>query len=363
MMTTSSQPRWKIALIGFGAIGRIHAAMIRRMADAELVAVCDPNPNGRATLDTMGYEHVPLFDNIGQLIRRTEEANVAFVCTPSGCHMEPAIAAIQFGMNVIIEKPLEIDSRRIDAVLELADRHGVRVAGIFQHRWDPVFAAIHEAAVQNRFGTVAFAGCSVPWFRNEEYYRSSSWRGTWKIDGGGAVMNQSIHAIDLLQWIAGPIVRVTAMMDRRLHREIETEDTLTCAVRFQNGAFGTIMGTTAMFPGKPLRLEIGGSDGTAVAEGGLKMFAFRQPLTTDQELLTRLGTSEGSSGGGAAPTDFSSELHLKNVEQIIADWNLGNDAVTSGREVRKAVDIICAMYESARNNAPVDLPPANRNDR
>lgn len=355
-MSMENKKHWKIALIGFGTIGRIHASLIRRIGNAEIVAVCDPHPACRETLDQMGYEHVPVYENIAKLIRNTEDANIAFICTPSGNHMEPAITAIQFGMNVIIEKPLEINPRRIDTILEMAERQGVKVAGIFQHRWDPVFDAIHDAASKGRFGTIAYAGCSVPWFRDEKYYASSQWRGTWKIDGGGAIMNQSIHAIDLLQWIAGPIVSVSAIMDNRLHKQIETEDTLVCSVRFQNGALGSIMGTTAMYPGKALRLEIGGSDGTAVAEGGLKVFSFRDSVAQDHELLQRLGNQEHGSGGGAAPTDFSSDFHFENVRTIIKDWTEERDTFTSGREVRKAVDIICAMYESARRNVPVDVP-------
>ena len=128
---------------------------------------------------------------------------------------------------------------------------GSRLAGIFQNRWSDANRAIKSAAQQGRFGKLAWAGCFTPWYRPDKYYEEGGWRGTWKLDGGGAIMNQSVHAIDLLQWIVGPVKSVSAYASSRIHPKIEVEDTASAALEFANGAYGTIMGTTAMFPGMP----------------------------------------------------------------------------------------------------------------
>src|SRR5207244_485460 len=161
-------------------------------------------------------------------------------------------------------------------IIAAAKKKRVKLACIFQNRWKDENRAIRSAVEEGRFGKLAWAGCFTPWYRADKYYEAGGWRGTWQWDGGGAVMNQSIHAIDLLQWLAGPVRRVSAYAASRIHSKIEVEDTLSCSLQFANGAFGTIMGTTAMFPGQPARVEIGGENGTAVSEGGLKMFKFRQ---------------------------------------------------------------------------------------
>jgi predicted dehydrogenase len=134
---------------------------------------------------------------------------------------------------------------------------------------------LKKAADGNRFGRISFAGCYTEWWRTDEYYREGGWRGTWKLDGGGAIMNQSVHAVDLLQWIAGPVKSVSAYAGARIHGEIEVEDTLACSLQFQNGAYGVIVGSTGMFPGSPVRVEIGGEHGTAASESGLSVFKFR----------------------------------------------------------------------------------------
>jgi predicted dehydrogenase len=183
------------------------------------------------------------------------------------------------------------------------------------------------------------------------------WRGTWAFDGGGAIMNQSVHAIDLLQWIAGPIARVSAYAASRIHPKIEVEDTMSASLRFASGAFGTIMGTTALFPGSPVRIEIGGENGTAVSEAGLKTYKFREERPADKELIERINqNAAGLTRGAGAAADIGLDLHTRNISAILAAWGEGREAETSGEEGRKSVSIINALYESARNDGtPVDV--------
>ncbi len=365
--------QWRCAVVGTGLVGDWHVRVIPQVANATLVAVCDAVPErARAALSRNHLAGIPVYASQGEMLQR-EQIDVVHLCTPSGDHMGPAITAMEAGKNVICEKPMEIELGRIDRMVEAAKRFGVRLAGIFQNRWNSANRALRDAVAEGRFGRLAWAGCFTPWYRPDQYYRDGGWRGTWRLDGGGAIMNQSVHAIDLLQWIVGPVRSVSAYASSRIHREIEVEDTLSCAVQFENGAFGTIMGTTAMYPGLPVRIEIGGENGTAVSENGLKYFRFREERPADVELLekyappvpdrirekiqqeggeqmlAKLGMAKATTtGGGASASDVAKDLHLKNIQAILDAWDEGRDAETAGSEARKAVAIVLAMYESAR---------------
>jgi predicted dehydrogenase len=281
---------------------------------------------------------------------KSEKIEVVQICTPSGDHMNPAITAMDAGVNVICEKPLEIQLDRIDRMIETSQKTRTRLAGIFQNRWNAANRAIRQAATEGRFGRIAWAGSFTPWFRSDDYYRQGGWRGTWRLDGGGAIMNQSVHAVDLIQWIVGPVKQVSAYASSRTHAEIEVEDTLTCALQFQNGAFGTIMGSTAMYPGGKVRIEVGGENGHAVSEDGLKTFRFREERPSDKELLENASTGKSDASGGSNPQLGSLRLHSQNINSILSAWESNQDPETSGVEARKAVAIILAMYESAKKN-------------
>jgi predicted dehydrogenase len=362
-------------------VGEWHVRVIPQLPGAKLVAVCDASAErAKGGLDKNKLTGVPIYTELVEMLKK-EQIDVLHICTPSGQHLEPAMMAMQAGKNVICEKPMEIQLERIDRMIEAAEKNGVRLAGIFQNRWNPANRALREAAVEGRFGRIAWAGSFTPWYRPDKYYRDGGWRGTWKLDGGGAVMNQSVHSIDLLQWMVGPVKQVSAYAASRIHGEIEVEDTLSCSLQFANGAFGTILGTTAMYPGMPPRIEIGGENGTAVSENGLKMFKFRDERPGDaalreslappvpellkeriqreggEAMLERLGLKKPTStGGGASAADVPLDLHGRNIQAILAAWDEGRDAETSGPEARKAVAIVLAMYESARKNGqPVEV--------
>jgi len=324
---------------------------------AQLVAVCDAAPErARAALEKQKLIGVPVYDRLDRMLD-SEQIDVVHIATPSGGHLELARTALRRGKHVICEKPLEIKLDRVDEMIESADQNRVRLACIFQGRWKDENRAIKQAAEEGRFGKLSWAGCFTPWYRPDRYYQEVNWRGTWEWDGGGATMNQGIHAIDLLQWIAGKVKRVSAYAASRIHPKIQTEDTLTCALEFADGAFGSILSTTGMFPGMPTRIEIGGENGTAVSENGLKMFKFREERPSDQELLERLAPSAAAKlapqGGNLS---ISADLHARNISAILCAWAEGRDAETCGVEARKAIAIVLAMYESARRGgAAVDV--------
>jgi len=349
--------QWRCAVVGTGVVGEWHVRTIPQIPGANLVAVCDILPDkAAAALEKNKLAAVTIYADEAEMLKK-EQIDVVHICTPSGDHMNPAIMAMQAGKNVISEKPMEIQLDRIDRMIETAKTCGVRLAGIFQNRWDPANQALHDAAAQGRFGRLAWAGCFTPWHRKDQYYRDGGWRGTWKLDGGGAVMNQSVHAIDLLQWIVGPVRQVSAYASSRIHPEIEVEDTLSCALQFANGGFGTIVGTTAMYPGSPVRIEVGGENGTAVSENGLKTFKFRDERLADRELVESINKKSAKTpAGGSSPQDVAQDLHWLNIHHILTAWGENKDADTCGPEARKGVAIVLAMYESARKNgAPVEV--------
>jgi predicted dehydrogenase len=348
--------QWRIAVVGTGVVGELHVRSMKKLPNCQLVCVCDlENEKGKKALDKNSVS-VPIYTDLLEMLKK-EKLDSVHVCTPSGDHKGPVIAAMERGLNVLVEKPMEIQPDRIDEMVAVAKKRGVKLAGVFQNRWNEANRALRQAVRENRFGRISWAGVITPWYRTDQYYEEGGWRGTWKMDGGGAVMNQGVHQVDLMQWIVGPVKTVSAYASSRIHPKIEVEDTLTCALQFENGAYGTYVSTTGMWPGGPVRIEIGGEFGTAISENGLKRFEFKTPLPGDAELLERLSPAKAKdSGGGKAATDIGLDLHGKNMLAVYEAWERGEEAETFGPEARKAVAIIQAMYESARKNgSPVDV--------
>lgn len=349
--------QWRCAVVGTGMAGEWHVRLVPKIPNATLVAVCDIDPaRSQAALEKNSLTGIPQYVDMADMLKK-ERIDVIHLATPSGNHMALSIQAMEAGKNVIVEKPMEIQLDRIETMRQASIKHGVRLAGIFQNRWNEANRALHDARVQGRFGTLTWAGCFTMWYRTDKYYSDGGWRGTWALDGGGAVMNQSVHAIDLLQWIAGPVKQVSAYASSRIHPKIEVEDSLSASLLFESGAYGTIVGTTAMYPGLPVRIEIGGENGTAVSENGLKVFKFRQELPEDKNLIARLADLKAATTGGAtSAADVPPDLHARNIHHILTAWEEGRDAETSPLEARKSVAIVLAMYQSARNNgAPVKV--------
>jgi UDP-N-acetyl-2-amino-2-deoxyglucuronate dehydrogenase len=347
---------WRIAIIGTGVVGELHIRSMQKLPHCKVVAVCDLiGEKGQKSLEKNNVS-VPIYTDLLEMFKK-EDLDSVHVCTPSGDHMGPAIASMERGMNVLCEKPMEILPDRVDKMIAAAKEHGVKLAGIFQNRWDDANIALRNAVKQQRFGKLAWAGIFTPWYRTDAYYADGAWRGTWKLDGGGAVMNQGVHQVDLMQWIMGPVKTVSAFASSRIHPKIEVEDTLTCSVMFEGGVHGTYVSTTGMWPGGAVRIEIGGEFGSAISENGLKRYEFKEPKPEDQELLERLSPEKAkNSGGGTAATDIGLDLHGKNMKSVYDAWDRGEEAETHGPEARKAVAIIQAMYESVRKKgAPVDV--------
>jgi UDP-N-acetyl-2-amino-2-deoxyglucuronate dehydrogenase len=344
----------RFALIGAGNVAKIHAAAIHAIANAQLTVVCS---RGQARGEELAQQHGAVWvQDYHEAVGR-DDVDAVIICTPSGTHGAIAEAAAQAGKHLLVEKPLEITLPRIDAMLKRADQYGVRLGCVFQSRMREGVQAAKQALDAGRLGTLITANAFVPWSRSAAYYQDS-WRGTWELDGGGALMNQSIHSIDLLQWLAGDVASVYAHSEALVHN-IQAEDTATALLRFKNGAQGVIQGMTSLYHGQMARIEIYGSKGSIVLEDG-RVILWKLADATDAEAERLAGLDTWKGSGASDPTSIGFYLHQQQIEQFIAALQDKNAPFISGADGRKAVEIVRAIYHSAQQQQPVTLPFADK---
>jgi len=339
-------------IIGCGNIGPVHAAAIAAVPAAKLVAVSDVvERTAQALSDKYG---AAMYTDYRQLLER-KDIQAVCLCVPSGMRMEIAVACAEAGKNVLSEKPLDVSTKRIDRIIAATDKAGVRLGCIFQSRFADGSALIKQALDQGRFGTLVLGDAYIKWYRSPEYYASGAWRGTRKWDGGGALMNQGIHQIDLLQWFMGPVKTVKAQVTRRLHHGLEVEDTATAMLEFENGAFGVIEGSTAIWPGHPARVEIHGSTGSTYTEdGAIKFWQFTKRRAVDAKIEAQLSRESELGSGAADPlSSLKTEGHRRQVADFTKAIQQGRPPRIDGREGRNAVALIEAIYKSAATGKAV----------
>jgi len=342
---------WNVGIIGSGMIADFHARAVGDIENAKVAGFCDGG-SGRAKKLAEKFG-VRAFGNYEQIIE-SDEIDIVAITTPSGFHLEPCVAAAKAGKHVICEKPLEITLERCDAMIEAHKKSGTLLGGIFQSRFNDSLVPLKKAIAGGRFGKITYAGAYIPWWRPDEYYKDS-WHGTWKLDGGGALMNQSIHTVDLLVDLMGPVESVQAYMGALGH-DIETEDTSVAAVRFANGALGLIYGTTASYPGQTRRVEITGTKGTAVyLDNSFAVWQFAEQQPQDEEIIAKFGQVEGKTGGASDPAAIAYEGHTRNIKAFIDALESGNEFCLSDQESRKAVEVVLAIYKSSEQHKPVNI--------
>lgn len=282
------------------------------------------------------------------------ELDIVTIATPSGAHLEPAIAAAKAGKHVVCEKPLEITPERIDLMISACEDAGVTLSGIFNRRFHPAMEAFKKAVDENRFGTLTMCDAYVKWYRDQAYYDSGEWRGTWALDGGGALMNQSIHLIDQLIYLAGDVASVCASTACLAHEGIEVEDTAVAILEFKNGARGVIQGSTACWSstGHPAEVNLCGDQGSAfLADEKFRVWDFAEAAPEDEEIrATLMQGSEAKGLGANDPSAINFTGHQLNFEDVVTAIREGRSPSVDGQEARRAVALICAIYESARND-------------
>jgi predicted dehydrogenase len=252
---------------------------------------------------------------------------------------------------VLVEKPLDITTERADALIAAAEAAGVKLGIFFQDRLRPAVRAIKQIIETGQLGTPIMISGRVKWYRPPEYYAGSRWRGTWTLDGGGALMNQGIHTVDLMLWLFGPVKRVYGATATRLHK-IAVEDTATAVLEFESGALGTIEAGTSLYPGYDRRLEISGSEGTVTLEHDrLARVDLRSPLRGIEHSPTPADTTASAS----SPIVSDASAHARVIEDFVRAIETGSTPACDGREGRRSVALVEAIYRSARTRNPVDL--------
>ncbi|MCO6047894.1 Gfo/Idh/MocA family oxidoreductase [Aeoliella sp. ICT_H6.2] len=341
-------------MIGCGMISRFHHRALQDVRGGKLVGCYDRNPeSAQRFAEEVG---IKAYDTLEEMLA-DDQIDAVSIGTPSGAHMEPAVAAAKAGKHVIVEKPLEITLKRCDAVIKACEQNGVKLATIFPSRFHDAPKTLKKAIDAGRFGRVTLGDAYIKWYRSQEYYDSGAWRGTWKLDGGGALMNQAIHTVDLLQWLMGDVTEICALTDTLAHERIEVEDVAVATLRFASGALGVVEATTAAYPGYLKKVEIHGSTGSAsIEEEDIKTWDFAKTRAADKPIHEAMAKRKSGGGGASDPSAIGHHGHAMQFADFIKAINKDGTPVVDGHEGRKAVEIILAIYKSAQSGKPVKLP-------
>jgi UDP-N-acetyl-2-amino-2-deoxyglucuronate dehydrogenase len=361
-VTENSPAGHGFGIIGAGVIAAVHAEAIGMVPGARLVAVTDVVPESAKELaGRFGCAAEP---NLDALLARAD-IDVVSICVPSGLHAEVGTQAVAAGKHLVIEKPIDVTLEAADRLIEAARAAGVVMTVISQHRFDTGLDELRRLLDSGALGTLLLGDASTKWYRTQGYYDSAAWRGTWAMDGG-SLMNQGVHYVDLLRWCMGPVTEVTAVCATQAHK-VEVEDTALAIVRFASGALGTIVSSTAVYPGFSQRLEITGTEGTVVVEDGrIVLRALRSGPAGPGEPD---GPAEPGEPGGPAepgtapaaaaaarPAGIDPASHAAQIADLLRAIDQGREPSVTAASARETLAIVCAVYESARDGQTVVIP-------
>jgi predicted dehydrogenase len=341
------------AVIGTGMIAEVHAQAIKDTPDARLVAVWTRSAEKR---NEFAHRFGCRAGESLEALVADPEIKAVTIATPSGAHADVAVPFLEAGKAVLCEKPLEVSLQAVDRILSAAERGGGLLAGVFQMRLGRGARLIKQAVEAGRFGRLTLCSAYIKWWRSPEYYASSSWKGTLKLDGGGALINQGIHAVDLLQWIAGLPAEVSAFSGTLAHTGIEAEDTVAATLRYPHGGLGTIEAASSAWPGSDLRIEIMGSRGSAVlVNDSIARWEFADPQPEDERIREEFASSGKMKVGSGDPRGMSWNEHRVQIADLAQAIREGRQPMIPGAEARRAVQLVLAIYESAKTGRIVRL--------
>ena len=340
--------KYGFGIIGCGVISDNHARAIDINERAELIAVCDVIEE--KALDLKGKYDVPYhYSDYKEMLKR-KDIDIICICTPSGMHSQMTIDAAKSGKHVFCEKPIDITKDKISKMIESCRNNNVKLGCVFQRRLMPEAVAVKKALANQKLGKMVLADAYMKYYRSPEYYDSADWRGTWELDGGGALMNQGVHGIDLLLWLAGDVKSIQANTGN-LARDIEVEDTAVALLEFKNGAYGVIEGTTSVYPAQKTRIEIHGREGTIIfGDSGFERW---QTLADEKDTFPDFESEKV--GGSSDPKDISISGHIKLIDDMVSAVEEDRNPLITGESARKAVDLILAIYESSKTGKKVYL--------
>lgn len=334
-------------IIGCGMISQWHATAVMQTCGARLAGVTDVNIES-ARAFALKYD-VAAFDSVAQMLN-SPEIDVISICTPSGLHAPLAVQAANAGKHIVVEKPMAINVEQANEIIEAVERNNVKLQVISQLRFSDAVVKLKDAVGRGLLGRLVTGDIYMKYNRSQEYYDRSGWRGTWKMDGGGALMNQGIHGVDLLQYVMGRVKTVFGIT-RTLARKIEVEDTAAALLEFANGALGIIQGTTSVYPGSPRRLEINGDKGTIVLEEDRIVKWDIEGSEPPKDII--LEPSTGSVANN--PVDIGNEGHIRQIGDMVEAIRLDRKPLVDVYEGRKPVEIITAIYESSKTGRKITL--------
>lgn len=356
--------RLRFGVIGCGVIGGLHARVLSGYAPlaerARLVAVASPSPErARRLAEETGSEAT----DVAALLDRSD-IDVISVCTPSGLHAELGLRALAAGKHVVVEKPVDVTAEAADRLIDGARQAGRALAVISQRRFDPASRVLRSALDAGEFGTLTSGLVEVPLWRGQSYYDSGDWRGSRALDGGGALLNQGVHAVDLLQWLMGPVVEVAAHTALKGHHSIEVEDVVTASLRHAGGALTSLLATTAAYPGRTTRLTVHGDRGSAVIDNDELTWFHAAGPEDDTSAYGAYGAGNQAAERRPAPVaeqrDASGLLPSPHGDQLLDFCDAvaeGRPPAVDGEEGRRALRTVLAVYEAARTGAVIQIAP------
>jgi UDP-N-acetyl-2-amino-2-deoxyglucuronate dehydrogenase len=346
-----------IGIIGTGGIANAHAEAVLSLEEAELVAACDIVPE-KARAFAERYHIADVYTD-ARAFFKNPRLQAALVCTPHRAHCPLAMQAAQAGIHVMVEKPLTVDLREADQAIEAAVVAGIKFGVIFQRRFWPAAQRAHKAIADGKLGEVILGDCIVKWWREKSYYDLDSWRGTWAGEGGAVLVNQSVHAIDMYQWLMGPVDTVYGLWANLSHPYIEAEDAAVAALRFKNGALGIIEVTVCTKPQLGSRIQIHGKNGAGIGilehpEGRAGVNDLWTIPGEEEENVRILAEQNAAADKPRAERGLS--FHALQIQDFVHAIQEGREPAVTAEEGRKAVEIIQAIYQSNRTGKPVQLP-------
>ncbi len=380
MSESSLSSKLRFAIVGCGVIHGTHVDAIKALpGEAELVAVCDEAPE--LAQRTAEKHNVAAFSSLEEMLAKAD-FDVLNVCTPSGLHAKHGVLGAKAGKHVVCEKPIDVSLASADALIGACETNHVKLVVISQHRYTPGMQMLKGYLDAGRLGELCYGEAVTKWYRTQEYYDSGGWRGTWELDGGGALMNQGVHFVDQLRWMMGPVKSVSATMATRAHERIEVEDIVSATIEFESGAVGTLIAATCMYPGYKQMVEVYGTKGTVIVDGsrvrhaqftdgreerGQHKLAAYPPEIKDFEVMTPApqtatggagdAKDEAASRGAAAnPAMVAVGGHVAHLQDLIGAIRENRETFMNGREARAALELIVGVYESARTGKRVDFP-------
>jgi predicted dehydrogenase len=336
-------------------IARFHVRALAEVPGTRVVALIDKiTPLAEKMKQDLNLScdvHAELSDAL-----KRKDVDIVIVSTPSGAHMEPAVAAASAGKHVVVEKPLEVTLERCDRIIDACDKNNVKLCTIFPSRFGDANMELKRAVSAGRFGRLTLGETTCKWWRTQEYYDKGGWRGTKALDGGGALMNQAIHNVDLLLWLMGPVTHISGMTSLLAHERIEVEDTAVACLRFKSGALGVIQATTSVWPGYPKTIAIHGNRGSAeIEQDDLLRWQFDPEGPEDEAIRRRFAQKVGGSGGSSDPSAISHVGHARQLSDFVQALSAGRNPAVDGREGRRAVEVILGVYQSSETGRVVEV--------